>query len=258
MNPERLESLLWERIDGAIAPDDLAVLQTHIDGHPEAESLQREVEGLAAQLDGLPRVAPPAGLRARIAAALPGDEALPRGPREHSAAPLPISASRWSVNWLPMAASLVIGVTVGYLLQPGAGVSVEDSRAAGTMIATATDRPEVSTHIDLGGRAGSLAITRTGTEAAISIDLASALELEVDLEAEGGGLLVTTVGTAASGDYEMEAAAGHARFRTRGPCAHTLEMTTASVDTPVHLVVSTNGDVIADQWLVEAGNRHPE
>jgi hypothetical protein len=254
MNRERLETLLWERIDGTIAAGDLADLQAHITEHPEAGSLQRQIEGLAGQLDGLPPVAPPAELRARITTALNDVAASPQPARGIGSTPRPTLARQRPVSWLPIAAGLLVGVTVGYLLHPGEGGSVDGSRAAGTMTVPATDQPSYTTTIDFGGTVGSLEINRTGTETEISVDLADDHDLGVDLEAADGHLLATSVDTAASDDFEIAGTGGHAVFRTRGPSALTLHMAASSMTTPLHLVVSLDGAVVADQWIGEAKN----
>jgi len=254
MKTERLEALLWERIDGTIAAGDLAELEAHIAEHPEAGSLQRQIEGLAGQLDRLRPVKPPAELKGRITTALHDVPASQRPTRGIRSTLRPAPARLRPVAWLPIAAGLLVGVTVGYLLHPGEGLSVDGSRAAGTMSVPAGDRPSSTATIDLGGTAGSLEIARTGAEAEISVDLVGDHDLGVDLEAADGDLLVTSVGTAESGQFEIAATGEHARFRTRGPSTHTLRMAMSSMATPLHLVVSLNGAVVADQWIGEAGS----
>lgn len=255
MKTERLETLLWEHIDGTIAAGDLAELEAHIAEHPEAESLQRQIEGLAGQLDGLRPVKPPAELKARITMALHDVAASPRQTPGIRSTLRRAPARLRPVSWLPIAAGLLVGVTVGYLLHPGDGLSVDGSRAAGTMTVPAADRPSSTATIDLGSAAGSLEITRTGTEAEISVELVADLDLGVDLEAADRDLLVTSIGTSGSNDFEIAATGGHALFRTRGPSTHTLQMAMSSMATPLHLVVSLNGAVVADQWIGEAGSQ---
>lgn len=254
MKTERLESLMWEFLDGTITADERADLEAHVERHPEAREFQREIEKLAEQLDGLGRAAPPENLRPRIAAALQEVPAPTREPQPVSSFAPPMAPQRRSVAWLPLAASLLVGVAVGYLLQPGAGLSVDRSRAAGAMTSTA---PGFATHtleIDLGERAGTMVVRPLADGAAISIELVSATDLEIVLEVADGMLLPTGIDTVDSAGFGITAGVGRTVIRTRGPAIHELKFTTTETTESVHLVVRSNGAVVADDWLQARGN----
>ncbi len=133
MNNDRLEALLWARIDGTIEPEELAELEAHLAEHPEPREIERQITTIAEELDRLEKVQPPPELRARIDGALANATA----PTAHPApTPHTQSAPAWQVRWLPLAASLLIGVTVGYLMHPELSGSIDQSRATGPMAAS--------------------------------------------------------------------------------------------------------------------------
>jgi len=254
MNAERLESLVWGSLDGTITAEERADLEKYIARHPEARELRREIEKLAERLDGMGRAAPPENLRPRITAAL---QEVPTPTRETPPVSsfVPSVASRQrSVAWLPLAASLLVGVAVGYLLQPGAGISVARSRAAGAMTSTSPKFAARKVEIDLGEGSGTIVVGPRAGGAAISIELVSATDLEIVLEAAGGMLLPTGIDTINSAGFEVTAAAGSTVIRTHGPAVHELEFTATGITEPVHLVVRSNGSVVADDWLNSGGD----
>ena len=78
MNTDRLEQLLWERLDGTISSNDLIELEAVLAEHPEPRELESEIKRLAGELDELDTIPPPTELRNRIDLALakvkmPGD-----------------------------------------------------------------------------------------------------------------------------------------------------------------------------------------
>ena len=70
MKPDRLEALLWERIDGVISAVDRAELDAWLAGNSQARELDRELIALAARLEESVELEPPAELRPRIDRAL--------------------------------------------------------------------------------------------------------------------------------------------------------------------------------------------
>lgn len=254
MKAEHLESLVWGSIDGTVTAEERADLEKHIERHPEARELQREIEKLAEQLDGLGRIAPPESLRPRIAAALREAPAPPRKTQPVSSFVPPVASRRRSIAWLPLAASLLVGVAVGYLLQPGAGLSVDRSRAAGAMTSTSPGFATRTVEIDLGDRAGTMVVSPSTGGAAISIELVAATDLEIVLEVADGMLLPTGIDTVDSAGFEVTAGVGRTVIRTRGPAIHELKFTTTETTEPVHFVIRSNGAVVADDWLHARGN----
>ena len=77
MKPDRLEALLWERIDGVISEEDHAELERTLAESGDARELEREIAALAERLSQTAEVPPPSDLRQKIDAAL--DAARPPG-----------------------------------------------------------------------------------------------------------------------------------------------------------------------------------
>jgi len=257
MKSERLESLVWDSLDGRISAEEQADLEQHIERHPEARELQREIEKLAEQLNSLGRAAPPENLRPRIAAALQEVPAPTLETLRGSSSIIPLASRQRSAAWLPLAASLLVGVAVGYLLQPSAGVSVDRSSVVGAMTTTSTEPASREMEIDLGERAGTMAVGRIGGSTTIRIDLATPTDLEIVLEVTDGFLLPTGIDTLDSAGFEVVAEDSKTVVRTHGPAAHELEFTVTEDAAPVHLIVRSNGSVVADDWLTDdaTGNR---
>ena len=63
MTPERLEALLWERIDGVISEDDRRELEDHLAADSDATRFAEEVADLNDRLAEAPMASPPEGLR---------------------------------------------------------------------------------------------------------------------------------------------------------------------------------------------------
>lgn len=249
MKPERLETLLWESRDGTITEKNKKELEEHVGNNPEARELQREIELLAERLGELGRVAPPRNLRPQIAEALEELEAPARG--THASSPKIISKTARSrpAFLLPMAASLLVGVAVGFLLQPGAGSSIDVSNAAGAMSTTSAKDSVETWGVALGGRSGSVTVRRAGGSATIEIELTTETDLEIDLEIAGGMVLLTGVDPVAATGIEATSAPGRTVVRARGPATHRLEFISTVEKAPVHLVIRTDGTVVADELL---------
>ncbi len=246
MNTDRLETLLWARIDGTIGPEELTELEAHLAEIPEPREIERQIKTIAEELDGLEKVQPPPELRGRIDGAL----ANANPPTAHPS-PTPPTRSRpaWPARWLPLAASLLIGVTVGYLLHPGTGGSIDHSGVTGTML-TPTDQSEtapVEIHLEAG--AGSVSASRAGADVVIDVTLTTEIDLEVTLAGAEGSVhfagLTTTNGSATEVTTEQRWVSA----RTIGPGSLTLAVSAANADDILRLQVSIDGIPIEERWI---------
>lgn len=184
MNRERLEQLLWERIDGTISPDDLRQLTTQLEEQPQSRKLEREVAAVAEILSDPQPVEPPGELRSRIRQAL----ASSPGPKTTSGHPPPAArtgSGRPVPGWAAMAASLLIGVAVGYLLHLAGSAPVDPARASGAMSTAIATTPATMLPIDLGPDVGSMELRLRAGELLIDLELATAVQLEAVVEADG-------------------------------------------------------------------------
>ncbi|HSN53924.1 MAG TPA: hypothetical protein VLT32_04600 [Candidatus Sulfomarinibacteraceae bacterium] len=248
MNSERLEALLWERIDGTINDAERDELETALAADPGARRLEAEIAHMAGRLEALPRLTPGRDLRSRIASAL--SEARAPGP------PAAIHASsiprRRSIHrpaaWLPLAACLVIGVAFGLILASIGGVAVETSKATGAMGAD-TARPGTPLRFELDSGLGLLTVTRTGPEAIIELRLETDDEITLAVGQPGAEITISELGDAAGPDRSLTVVEGRMVMRSRGPGAIRLGITAGSDTAPLHLEVSADGATVAERWV---------
>ena len=249
MNNDRLEALLWARIDGTIGPEELTELEGHLAELPEPREIERQITTIAKELDGLEKVQPPPELRGRIDGAL----ANANQPTVHpTATPRTRSKPAWPARWLPLAASLLIGVTVGYLLHPGTGGSLDRSGVTGSML-TPTDQSEaapVEIHLEAG--AGSVSVSRVGADVVIDVTLTTEIDLEVTLAgAEGaeGPVHFAGLNTTNGSATEVTSEQGWVSARTVGPGALILAASAANADDILRLQLSIDGIPIEERWI---------
>ena len=246
MNTDRIEALLWARIDGTIEPEELAELEAHLAEHPEPREIERQITTIAEELNTLEKVQPPQELRARIDGALANATAPTAHPTptQHTQ-----SAPAWQVRWLPLAASLLIGVTVGYLMHPGTSGSIDQSRATGTMITPPAHPGTVPVEIHLDAGAGSISASRTGTDVVIDMKLIAEIDLEVSLAGAGGPVRFAGLNSTITSATEVSTEHGWVVVKTHGPGTATLSVSAADADDLLRLVVSVNGIPAEERWI---------
>jgi hypothetical protein len=279
MNLERLEALLWERIDGVIGAEDRTELEAFLAQDQEARELEHELGVLADRLASARELKPPAELRERIDRALimaepplaPAEAVEVPGPRavakettavEIPAAPAakppptpPKAAARprtdggWQSRLLPLAASLLIGVAIGFLVQFAAGPGVDASRAVGTMHVPAEPAPTDVVTIDLAGDLGALSVWREGPLLAAELGLVEDIEVELVLESSFGDLFVGGAGMAESPASEISLDGGRVVLRAVGAGRYALKVVAAEKRVPIRLRVNSGVEVLADRWI---------
>lgn len=246
MKIDRIEALLWARIDGTIEPEELAELETHLAEHPEPREIERQITTIAEELDSLEQVQPPAELRERIDGAL--SHATP--PTAHQTATLRThTAPAWPVRWLPLAASLVIGVAVGYLMHPDTGGVIDRSAVTGSML-TPTSQPEaapVEIHLDSG--AGSISASRSGADVVVDMTLTTEIDLGVTIASAAGAVRFEGLNSTNSSATEVMTEQGWVVVRTRGPGTLTLSVSASDADELLRLQVSTDGVPADERWI---------
>jgi hypothetical protein len=184
MNRDRLEELLWERVDGTISADNLAELEAHLAEHPEPQELEREIAQMAQLLDDGDSVTPPAELRAQIDHAL----AASVGPKISHRPPTPIAPPRIAGRlpaWVPIAASLVLGVAIGYMLHVSTAVPIDPSLMSGSMTTPASTQPLPAQVFDLGNEIGGVTARQEGGKLIFDIDLVAPVDLSLALQNPG-------------------------------------------------------------------------
>lgn len=244
MNIDRLEALLWARIDGTIDPQELAELEALLAEQPEPRQFERQITWIADGLKELDTVQPPSELRGRINDAL--ENATP--PEAHRAASLLARpAPSWQRRWAPVAASLVIGVAIGYLLHPGAGSSIGQSGVTGTMLTPAAELEvgPVEIHLD----AGHISASRSGVDVVIDLTLTEEIDLGVTLAGEGGPVRIASLISATESTTGATTEQGWVVVHSRGPGSVTLRVNASDADQPLRLQVSTDGVPVEERWI---------
>lgn len=247
MNRERLEALLWERIDATISGRDLSELEMALAAGSESRRLERQVADLAGRLTDVRPVAPPANLRARIDEALAGATAAAGAARSLGSAAPRRSWSDRAPRWLPLAACLLVGIAVGVMLSMVGDLTVPDSQVAGTMGAAAGGTPVT---LDLGSGRGIAVISRNPLETRVDLHLEGDEEILLSVRQAGASLAVSRLdGVDHSSALAVDG--GIVSLRTRGPGLRRLGISGASPAGPLRLEVTAGGTVILDH-LIEA------
>jgi hypothetical protein len=251
MNTDRIEALLWARIDGTIEPEELAELEGHLAEHPEPREIERQITTIAEGLDRLEKVQPPPELRARIDGALANATA----PTAHPApTPHTQSAPAWQVRWLPLAASLLIGVTVGYLMHPETRRSINQSEVTGTMM-TPPSQPETTpVEIQLVAGAGTVFASRSGADVVIDVMLTAEINLGVALTGADGPVRFAGLNSTIASATEVTTEQGWVSVRTIGPGTVRLSVRAENSDEMLKLVVSVDGAPVEERWIGPSRN----
>jgi hypothetical protein len=247
MNTDRLEALLWARIDGTIEPGELAELEAHLAEHPEPRDIERQITVMAEELGKLEKAQPPSELRGRIDSAL--ESATP--PIAHQAASLLARpAPSWQARWLPLVASLVIGVAIGYLLHPGAGSSIDQSGVTGTMLSPSAHVVSGPIEIHLEAGAGSVAASRSGTDIVVDVTLTTEIELGVTL----GPVSFESMGSTTGSATEVMTEQGWVVVRSNGPGTVTFSVKAIDAEDPLRLQVLSGGTLVDEAWIGPSRN----
>ena len=222
MKSDRLEALLWARVDGTIGKSELAELEEILATGGEPRKVERQIAMIAEELGKLEDVQPPAELRDKIDGALA--QASPPAARigHLGTIPAPQTSNPIVSRWLPLAASLVIGVAIGYLLNTGPAAPIETTHVSGSMTAPAAQPTAPPAVLDLGQSIGSIEIRRAGEIVTLDLDLAGDRDLELVLETPDGDRTTLDV---------------------KGPGARLLTVESAQ---KLRLEVRTNGSVLAE------------
>jgi len=246
MNTDRLEALLWARIDGTIEPEELAELEAHLAEHPEPREIERQITTIAEELDRLEKVQPPQELRERIDGALANATAPTAHP---TPTPHTHSAPAWQVRWLPLAASLLIGVTVGYLMHPGTVRSIDKSRVTGTMITPPAHPGAAPVEIHLDAGAGTVFASRSGADLVAELVLTEEIDIAVTLTGAGGPVRFTGLNSTNASATEVTTEQGWVSVRIVGPGTVRLSVSAADADDMLRLQVSIDGIPVEERWI---------
>lgn len=242
MNRERLEALLWQRIDATISGRDLSELETALAAGAESHRLEHEVADLAGRLTDLRPVAPPANLRARIDEALKVATAAAGPARTRATAAPRRPWSNRAPRWLPLAACLLVGIALGVMLPMVGDLTVPDSQVAGTMGAAAGGTPVT---LDLGSGRGTMAISRDLFETRVDLHLEGDEEIVLNVRQAGASLAVSRL-DGADHSSMLAVDGGSVSLRTSGPGLRRLGISGTSPATALRLEVTAGGTVVLE------------
>jgi len=250
MNNERLEELVWELIDGTISSQDHLLLQEFLVGRPEAEERRRELVSLAARLDSIETVEPPAALRQRIDAAL---EAVPSRATAALREPLrmpPPTTAAWPMRAGYLAAGLVVGAALTFLVVGGPGQDLDQSKLYGSV---QSEWPVESTStIDLEADSGTVIIERKGAQRLIDLDLRQQGAVVMELESGGGIIQLESLDQNGSTALEASTEGSRLRLAAVGPAALRLTVNVGEPAASLFLTITAE-DAILDRVILFAG-----
>lgn len=239
MRDQELERLTWQRIDGALSPEDRRRLDRYLEDHPEARGRVRQIEDLARLLRAPDPVAAPLELRPRIDRALAAAKA-PRAPRT-SVVQRP-RAWPWGPRLAYVAAGVLIGVVATLLLPPGPGGRVSRDQASAAMGAAAGSR---LLELDLAGGAGTLHLRRTEGVVTVETFLVNQGEVELVLEAEHGGLHLEALTGEGGAIPELDLSGSRLEGRIVGAGSHRLTVRLADASAPLDVEARDQGRLLA-------------
>ena len=244
MNTDRLEALLWARIDGTIDPQELAELEAHLARDPAQRNLERQITVMAEELGRLGKVQPPSELRERIDGAL----ATATPPNAHQAASLlarPIPS--WQARWLPLAASLLIGVAIGYLVNPGTGGSIDRSEVVGTMLTPPAQTSVAPVAIDFDG--GTVTASRVGADVVVDVGLTSVMDLAITVAGGRGPVQFESLSSTGGFVTDVTTEQGWIVVHAKGPGTVTFSVSAFDADDPLRLQISSDGSPAEERWI---------
>lgn len=182
MIDERIEDLMWQKIDGSISEKDQADLDAHLNEHPTDKAHFDELASMSTLLDSADDVEPPTDLRQRIESAVDWDIY----PQEHA------TSFDWRAFFTPwwnlrIAAAAAIGIILGIIVYPTIIYKLDPSLAlvkdglGGTMVSS-----NASTLVlESDGIAGEVTLRRGQDTAITDMQITSDREIEIALEYAG-------------------------------------------------------------------------
>jgi hypothetical protein len=248
MNNDRLEALLWARIDGTIEPGELDELEAHLRDNPEPREIERQIAAIAEELDNLEHETPPSVLRQKIDEALANANAPTSQSDNTVTIPPTHPTPARPATWLPVAASLLIGVAIGYLLHPETGRTIDHSVVAGTMVAPANDL-QSRVEVQLDGGAGHVIAYRDMADIVIDVELTSDIDVAVTLEGMGGPVRLESLSSTNASTTEVSTHHGWVVVDAIGPCTTRFSALASATDDPVNLRVASGGVTTEEHWI---------
>lgn len=226
MNEERLDELLWERIDQVIRPEDAAELREHLEGSPEARAHERRLDEFVATLATVHEVEPPPALRRRIDAALAAKR-LSSPPRWGAASWAEALRELWSpkplLRYALLAGAFLIGAISYHLVAGGDGSSrLDPAKLYGSTGIARQESPAGAWTLELPEERGWVALHRRGSLLVLDMALAVEGHGEVKLHFPEAGFHLETLEHFGAPPSRLQATADAVDLQLMGPSRCTL------------------------------------
>jgi len=244
MIDQRIEELMWQRIDGTISPEDSADLDAHIGAHLEARSYFDELTSMSSLLDHADDVEPPADLRQRIEGAIEWD----RYPQQAAGFDWRTFFAPW---WdLRIATAAVAGILIGVIAYStminrfDTGLDLANEDVSGSMALS-----KASTAVlDSPGVDGIVTFRRNDLKAISDVKIDSDREVEIILEYDGQSTLFRAQSDSGSPLGSIVVEGNTVRVTHYGPGRYiAVFRPAASADAPLMVRILADGDVLLEE-----------
>ena len=197
MIDKKTEQLMWQEIDGTIAPGDRESLERFMSEHPDSRQHYRELVQFSDLLGNVEEIDPGSALREKIEAAIDLDRyAAPVATAVARPSSKPFSfRPRWGYGFA-MTAGLLIGIIGYHLVNYGLGgqSAIDPRKLVGTIIVNPIATESNGLRIDLDSIQGRVDFHLDGSNAIVKVEVTSAREIDIVLEYEGQSLQVAAEG----------------------------------------------------------------
>ncbi len=254
MTESDLERLFWEEIDGPPSAARRRRIETLVREQPRSKRALAELQELHGHLQAVEEVAPPPELRSEIRREVGSRPGHGRAAAAPSAWLGPVLAVGWRPRLAYATLGALIGIFVTYLVvgAPSPVSESDRSRLSGALNMGSSGRSTPS-QMTLAGAAGSLRISRDGTDLVATLLPTPNKTLELVLQREGGGLEAVRVQEIGGSRLELSSRQGMVRLVTDGPASLVLRVDDRGPPRIAVRVSTAAGATVLDRQLDLAG-----
>ena len=246
MRSEKLERLIWERIDGTIADEDRERLEAYLTNHSEARDCEQDLTVLAELLEGVEAVASPLGLRTRIEQAITsGSASAKQSAGWLEALRLALTTGRGG-RYAHLAAGLFVGV-VGYHLLSSeltTGQAADVSGLYGSMSLPGSEGKTME--IDLAGVEGSLALHREQSLIVANLHILDEGEIELLIDFGEGNFRLERLEESGAGSSQISIEKSRIVLKMVGVGRYSLAAAVEEVRS-IEIVILGHGKVLLER-----------
>ena len=244
MIDERIEDLMWQKIEGKISDEDQSQLEAHLEQHPGDKSYFDELVTMSNLLDSTEEVEPPANLRQRIEAEIDWDT-YPAVEQSHG-----FDWRRFFSSWwdLRVAAAAAAGIFIGLSVYPTIISRVNPQLDFPDEVVGGTIGNASNLVIESDGVDGILIFRRGDKSATSDLKINSDREIEVVLEYAGQTTTLRATGEEGSAPGGITTEGNTVRVTHYGKGRYLVAFQPAtSSDAPLTVRVSADGLVLLEE-----------